>query len=74
MIPKNEQCCGNCNAAIPDGQNTNSVYCRANPPTVIMMEKIILPNPKPQTLFHSQFPSMKEAGWCRQWQPKEYDG
>lgn len=75
MKQRSEQCCGNCSASMPDENNLGAIFCRAHPPTVVPLNKVVLPNPNPQLVMHSQFPSMKaDKGWCREWGPTEYDG
>lgn len=60
------EACKNCNAALKYGPD--DYFCRARPPQVIVVTGRTMVSPQVQTQLTTQFPIMKAAGWCRQWQ------
>lgn len=68
MPRRADDCCGNCNAFLPDGGGSAG-YCRAHPPALYFagMEESIEGLPlAPQPLTRCAFPMMQVRGWCRE--------
>jgi len=76
--------CGNCNA----WRHTKGEVgeCLALPPVPLFMgmqevpvvgTRIMQPGGRPQMrphpIVHAAFPNMKAFGWCRSWQPRDYE-
>jgi hypothetical protein len=70
MPPRVEQKCANCAAALRD--NARQVYCRAHPPTPIMigtepLATIAVGQAPVRPIIVSHFPTMLNDGWCAEW-------
>lgn len=65
--------CGNCNAWMMIQEGVG--YCRANPPTPIVVGiakpslAITRQQAAPQPVVEGHFPPMQAVGWCRQHEP-----
>jgi hypothetical protein len=73
MLKRAEQKCANCDAALR--YDAHQVYCRARPPTPVMIgagQPVIAVGEAPiRPVIVSYFPQMLNDGWCREWRGKE---